>query len=482
MGLSVLNGAATAQAAPEPQGMGWSADDSGILPPTEASARLNEMHVEASPVFAQLAPEDRFAALAVLSKNPSDASLAEHILTVSGSTGFTDLPGAARAEAWKALAKLAGSPPGRAAVVRWLSGPELPHLPAADQERSIAVMAAYAATGRPTMSLEQLLGGHAFGALDAHTRAHLFDQLEATSQFGAFADAVPHLLSEPAVQRLDVAARAQLLDVASRMAREGATLHDMPDLQVLLQRLDQKQLTATLAQLWRVAKAAGNDRLVIDQVQELANPARYVNQGNRGTCTVTSMTYRLAMLNPAEYARLATELVLTGKTRLANGAAIAPPADAFAPDASGRSTGERLLQSALMKFAATDYSNAKLEEGLDFSQMSKVASALYDFQYVSQDSGAYKAMVTALQHGQGPVLVALKWETASHAVEVTHVQDGKVYLRNPWGAQDLGNYTQAGPQRQAVNPAETIDTMSIEAFSQILLATFVPAPPLVPAS
>jgi hypothetical protein len=472
IGLSVVNGISTAQAAPDPQRMGWVSDEPGAA----TAARLNKMHVEAAPAFARLAPEDRLAALAVLSKNPADQSLAEQIVSLSSADGFPQLGGAVRAAAWQALARLADAPAGRQTVVSWVTQPALPSLPSADQARSVAVVAAYAATGEGLAPVEQTLSSPAFAALDAPSRAHLLDLLERTSQLPAFAGDVPRILAEPAFQQLAPTARALVLDVAARMAREGATPQDLPLLRIALQRIGPEKLPAVLAQAARLAQVPA--ALVSPLVQELANPSRFVNQGDRGTCTVTSMTYRLALQNPAEYARLVTDLVLTGKAVLANGAVITPPADARAEDNSGRSPPERLLQSALMAYGSAPqaYSNADRERGLPYEAMVKVATALYGVRYVSSENGAYEALVLALNRGEAPVLVALAWDGGEHAVEVTQIQDGKVYVHNPWGAQDVGGYLLVGgPERQAVNPADTIDTMTTDAFFSALRATFTAA-------
>src|SRR5437016_2319231 len=71
--------------------------------------------------------------------------------------------------------------------------------------------------------------------------------------------------------------------------------------------------------------------------QEVSAPDNFVDQSNRGTCTCTSISHKLAARNPAEYARIATDLALTGQSKLANGAAInVPGPTAWAADSSTR--------------------------------------------------------------------------------------------------------------------------------------------------
>ena len=54
-------------------------------------------------------------------------------------------------------------------------------------------------------------------------------------------------------------------------------------------------------------------------LQEVSRPDKFVDQSNRATCTCTSISHKLATRNPAEYARIATDLALTGQSKLANG-------------------------------------------------------------------------------------------------------------------------------------------------------------------
>jgi peptidoglycan hydrolase-like protein with peptidoglycan-binding domain len=96
---------------------------------------------------------------------------------------------------------------------------------------------------------------------------------------------------------------------------------------------------------------ASKEQVMQDLLSELAAPGQEINPGNRHTSIVSKMTRDLAEQNPAEYARLVTELSTKGKATLANGDTITPPADAWQEDFSGRSVGERLLQSALMVYA-----------------------------------------------------------------------------------------------------------------------------------
>src|SRR5262249_46037686 len=100
-----------------------------------------------------------------------------------------------------------------------------------------------------------------------------------------------------------------------------------------------------------------------DLLQELRAPDNFVDQSNRNTCTCTSISHKLAVKNPAEYARIATDLALTGQSKLANGAAINVPTDAWPKDNSSRSPSERLIQSSLMNYARPGKTYVNVQSG-----------------------------------------------------------------------------------------------------------------------
>ena len=118
--------------------------------------------------------------------------------------------------------------------------------------------------------------------------------------------------------------------------------------------LDQLNKLATSTLDSKIVDAKGNPvlkaQVLEDLCSELSNPKQNINEGNRKTPSVTGMTRTLAEQNPAEYARIVTELETTGQAKLANGETIRPTTDAWNEDKSGRSVGERLLQSALMDY------------------------------------------------------------------------------------------------------------------------------------
>jgi Putative peptidoglycan binding domain len=93
-------------------------------------------------------------------------------------------------------------------------------------------------------------------------------------------------------------------------------------------------------------KSASKSQVIEDLLLELNDPKKNINAGKGGNQAVADMTRNLAEQNPSEYARLVNELAMTGQAKLADGTVIRPSDDAFREDGSGRSVGERLLQSA----------------------------------------------------------------------------------------------------------------------------------------
>ena len=295
----------------------------------------------------------------------------------------------------------------------------------------------------------------------------------------------------------------------------------------LLDQLDRASTTPLDA---RVKDSAGNPaskkQFTEDLLKEVANPNQNINQHNRGTCTVTGMTSGLADKNPAEYARIATDLATTGQSKLANGDTITPPADGFAQDNSNRSTGERLMQSALMNYGkpgggyqnwnagadgvrgttddgfadATNPTARSLDgfppnsSGLVAKEEERVLSALHNkkmeayegsMNFRDDKKDILEKTQDQLKAGKGPVQTDVTWGTAGHAVEVTKIENGRVYYRNPWGGNipgvnaGVGPTDPAGPTPTRVPPrriedgANGIESMSQEDYLKIVRRTYI---------
>jgi hypothetical protein len=246
-------------------------------------------------------------------------------------------------------------------------------------------------------------------------------------------------------------------DIKGTPALMSKTLGGASTLIDELDRFESKNLAPNV-------QPASKKRAMEDLLKEVANPHRYINQGDRGTCTCTSMSFNLALSNPAEYARLVTDLATTGQAKLANGATITPPADAFANDTSRRSVGERLFQSALMNYATGGtYQNASKNTGLELDEQVRALGGLYgkSFTSIPNMAGAgLAATKMAIESGRVPVYARMEWGGGGHAVEVLKVEDGKVYIRNPWGGNVLGTSKGVGihGQKHTDPPRQTVDS------------------------
>jgi hypothetical protein len=204
------------------------------------------------------------------------------------------------------------------------------------------------------------------------------------------------------------------------------------------------------------------------------------------------MTFNLALTNPAEYARIATDLSTNGVAMLAGGVMIAPPSDAFAQDNSNRSVSERLFQSALMRYGrGGKYTNADTGVGLDLDEQIKVLQALNGKGYKSVthlphvggvfDRGEINADTKReLAAGRVPVYARLRWNGGGHAVEITKIENGRVYFRNPWGAHIDGvstgvggDYSRKNPPRRVEDPANGIESMSEQDYDRHLKSIVV---------
>src|SRR5262249_37343040 len=83
--------------------------------------------------------------------------------------------------------------------------------------------------------------------------------------------------------------------------------------------------------------------------------------------------------------------------------------------------------------------------------------------------------------GRGPVYTHVDWGAgASHIVEVTKVENGRVYFRNPWGGNvpgvsaGVGPTDPAGPTPARVPPRRVedgdngIESMSVEDYKKLI--------------
>lgn len=396
--------------------------------PNDAASRANVTSLATDPNFGKLSPGHQEQALKVLSNNSGDQGNVDNLKKMIGSDSFLKMDDALKT-------------------------------------RTLDMAATNAANTKYTGDLAKLTSDPKYGAMSTQDKAKTLNVFENTTPNGR--DALIALMQK------DIKGTPALLNKDS----QGKTTLDNLD------RLAKGTMDA------RVADGAGTPankaRVSEDLLKELSNPSQNVNQHNRGTCTVTSMSYNLANQNPAEYARLVTDLSTTGKAKLANGDTITPPADAFIQDNSNRSVGERLLQSSLMNYATggnyqnwnagadgvrgtpddgfpdpTNPNSRSLDgvppngSGLDYDQQVKVLSALTNKKYEHYDGSwnfrddkvdILEKSKDQLKAGNGPVYTRVEWAGGGHAIEVTKIENGRVYFRNPWGGNIPGVSTGVGP-------------------------------------
>ena len=247
-------------------------------------------------------------------------------------------------------------------------------------------------------------------------------------------------------------------------------------------RLGRKDLIGRgdlLDHLIRAAKdplVAGVDRqeLVTSLIEETENPVK-ISQEGKGTCVATSATIVMARKDPAEYARLVADLARPeGSTTTVSGVKLTRAKDFNVDNDYGRTPSLRLLQPALMEYGNgwMRYNNEKDMHALGTTSIGdKIQQAwqgFRDFLYrfpimpgglsgagankvleaLTGDEYAMIYMVTRLNRGSAlrrvqeavaagkTVPVGLEWEGGGHKVLVDKIENGTVYLTNPWGERD----------------------------------------------
>jgi hypothetical protein len=349
----------------------------------------------------------------------------------------------------------------------------------ATRTQTLAKMETNAADGRYTNQLANMVSSVKFGALSLNDKQKMLNLFENTNSAGR--DALYGLLyktvdGKPALQKTD---------------SSGTTLLD---------NLDKMASTPLSPRLKDINGDPQNKAEMLgDLLQEVNQPSQNIAQENRGTCAATVPTHMLAQKNPSEYARLITELSTKGQATLANGATLEPPSDAFREDNSGRSVGERLMQSGLMNYGRPDgnYRNNSQNgitdgtvpggvrhdgytsgsAGLPPYGQQKVMEGLFGKRFDhrirnSNDDGKdfMKQIQDDLNNGKRPISASVAWGTGGHAVEIEKIENGRVYFRNPWGqgVGPNGPSQKNGPPRNVENSNTGEESMTIEEFQKII--------------
>ncbi len=303
--------------------------------------------------------------------------------------------------------------------------------------------------------------------------------------------AMAKVFSSPTWLASTPAQKGQILDVASTASPKGldalATLAQQgklnsPDAKggTLLSNL---QALATQPQAPEISGSKPPDlsrQAVLDDVlKETANP-QLVQQGPADTCGVTSTQYEMARRNPGEYARIIAGLTgRDAKVELAAGPALKLHVDSLDKQpADTRSGTDRLFQSAGMEFAngsdgynpvddkSTNASTGRSRAGLTENEARDLTRAMFNKPNtnVFDVQGQGPAVVAKLQASDRTKPVTLNFTQPNgrgHAVSFDHVENGRIFFRNPTVAG-------TGPSNLANARVEAngLESMSIADFQR----------------
>jgi hypothetical protein len=208
-----------------------------------------------------------------------------------------------------------------------------------------------------------------------------------------------------------------------------------------------------------LAKDVDRRTLVSEVIGELENPVR-INQHGVGTCGATTAQILLIRQNPAEYVRLMTGLASpAGKAEMAGGDTIERVED-WNDDSDVNWGGARTMASRIFQPAVMTYGEPLPGDRYDnsedrnkwgpiplFSGLMSLGGICEQLTGKSYDStmmlhwnrdSAWNDMKSALKNG--PVPAAVRWNTSGsaggHFVQIDKVENGKVYITNPWGQRE----------------------------------------------
>ncbi len=262
------------------------------------------------------------------------------------------------------------------------------------------------------------------------------------------------------------------------------------------------------------------DRYLVGLIKELADPQVEINQGKDTTCAPTTNEGQQSRKDPAEYARIVSELAINGKARLCvsdtktNEVRLAvetygEPMFKLASNTpsekelGGRSYSEYFYQKAAMEYAgAVDgglYNGAseKLAEHLfgkaarridGNCQYDEETTALRKSAGIDTNAGKTAEQVNqeiltelkrTIDEGNGGYnMAALKWGAKgdlhqNHVTEVVDMDGSSVYIRNPWGKDFLE--VPSGINATLVDSEKAIYKMPKEEFCRLVNSVLVSA-------
>lgn len=515
-------------------------------------SRANLLSVATDPNFAKLSPEGQQKALDRLAANPTDAASTKGIQDtvksrseLENNANFKKLNEDTRKQALTKLEDYHGQPAQQKNLSALVNNPSFSQLSRTHQDQAIKTLDKYPASEPFTKNLMDITGSPNFRNMDDASKTRVLNMAAGKASSLMHSTDLKNLVNHAEFGKLSNADKNKALNVFESTTPTGRqalqklfdrtidgkpaiTLKGYGNTGTTLDQMNRLATTPLDSRLTQQNGAAVDKKKVTEQLlQELSNPDLEVNQGNRGTCTVTSATHALVSKNPAEYARLVTDLSTTGRSKLANGDTInVPSQDAWQQDNGTRSHGERLLQSALMDYARpgkgyqnwnagpdgtrgtpddgfvdpTNPNNRSMDgypdrsaSGLVPDELKRVLSGIHgkkfevytgSFNFRDDQKDMMEKVKSQLKDGKVPTHIDITWGAGGmHALEVTEVRGGRVYFRNPWGGGNIGptgsvngtaqNNTGAGPTRKVEDGNRGLESMTEADFQKHVGRVFV---------
>jgi peptidoglycan hydrolase-like protein with peptidoglycan-binding domain len=287
-------------------------------------------------------------------------------LAIENDSNFQKLDSATKDHIRTKLNEFQKDPAARTNLKKIATDPNLPNLSKDHQEKLLQIWEKRK-DNDITGELQKMIASPAWGQMDDKVKTGVLDRLNANAKDQFYTNNLTVMIHNPVFKFDQYSPKEQekMLNIF-----DNAGLFGRPELlqfmkkeingvpAPLVQRpgtntaaIDELDKLASAPIDSRILDAKGNPvpkrQVMEDLLLELKDPKNNINSGTRGNAAVTETTRKLAEENPGEYARLVNELVTTGQATMADGTVIRPSDNAFREDGSGRSVGERLLQSAL---------------------------------------------------------------------------------------------------------------------------------------
>lgn len=194
--------------------------------------------------------------------------------------------------------------------------------------------------------------------------------------------------------------------------------------------------------------------LMSSLLRDVVNPNR-IDQGDAPTCTVTSMQFELVADEPAEYARLMTDLSgPQGKAKMRGQSDLTLQAG-DAGERDGRSISQTIFQTVTMEYGngrtlefdpkaggSLDANGSLVQRGLKPEQQTQVLRQLFGVNYRSErfqtEAEGAKVLEKLRNYDSRsaqnrPILLQIDQGSFNHAVTFERVADNKVFFRDPYG-------------------------------------------------